>query len=184
MLLDGMPLVLVEPGQVRRPGRAAAGVPLPRRLARPGDQRTARRSGRPIPVIPLPYHHELRRCVPEGVEPDRGDRQHQGYDGQAYRMRNQESGTRNQDSGFGIQNERLGATLLSPESLILTPDLKRVRWRARRGLLELDIVLGRFVAASDALLDMPDIPLWDMIAGRREAAPGEPQALLEKIRAA
>ena len=75
-------------------------------------------------------------------------------------------------------------------------NLERVRWRARRGLLELDIVLGRFIAAHyagldeaeklgfEALLDMPDNPLWDMIAGRTEATPGEQQALLEKIRAA
>ncbi|MDD5300193.1 MAG: succinate dehydrogenase assembly factor 2 [Gallionella sp.] len=74
-------------------------------------------------------------------------------------------------------------------------ELERVRWRARRGLLELDIVLGRFIEAHyarldeagkqafDVLLDMPDNPLWDMIAGRREAAPGEQQVLLEKIRA-
>lgn len=73
--------------------------------------------------------------------------------------------------------------------------LKRMRWRSRRGLLELDIVLGRFIEAHyarldeaerqafDALLDMPDNPLWDMIAGRKEATPGEQQALLEKIRA-
>ncbi|MBI5658093.1 MAG: succinate dehydrogenase assembly factor 2 [Nitrosomonadales bacterium] len=74
-------------------------------------------------------------------------------------------------------------------------EMERIRWRCRRGLLELDIVLGRFVeqryagldeaqqAAFDELLDMPDNPLWDMIAGRLEAAPGERQALLEKIRA-
>ncbi|TAN72272.1 MAG: DUF559 domain-containing protein [Gallionella sp.] len=73
--------------------------------------------------------------------------------------------------------------------------LQRVRWRCRRGLLELDIVLGRFVAAHyarldeaekhtfDALLDMPDNPLWDMISGKREAASGGQRALLEKIRA-
>jgi len=73
--------------------------------------------------------------------------------------------------------------------------LERVRWRARRGLLELDIVLGRFIETHyaqldaggrqtfEALLDMPDNPLWDMIAGRLEATPGEQQALLEKIRA-
>ena len=73
--------------------------------------------------------------------------------------------------------------------------LERVRWRARRGLLELDIVLGRFIEAHyaqlddagrqafEVLLDMPDNPLWDMIAGRLEAVPGEQQALLEKIRA-
>lgn len=74
-------------------------------------------------------------------------------------------------------------------------DLERMRWRCRRGLLELDIVLGRFVErhyatldederqAFDALLDMPDNPLWDMIAGKMDAAPGGQQALLEKIRA-
>lgn len=73
--------------------------------------------------------------------------------------------------------------------------LERVRWRARRGLLELDIVLGRFIEtqyaqldeagrrAFEALLDMPDNPLWDMIAGRRQAADSGQQALLEKIRA-
>jgi antitoxin CptB len=79
-------------------------------------------------------------------------------------------------------------------------NLERVRWRARRGLLELDIVLGRFIEAHyaqlddaekqafETLLDMPDNPLWDMIAGRaergqQEAATEEQQALLEKIRA-
>ena len=75
-------------------------------------------------------------------------------------------------------------------------NLERVRWRALRGLLELDIVLGRFIEAQyelldeaerqafEALLDMPDNPLWDMIAGRLEAESSEQQALLEKIRAA
>jgi len=74
-------------------------------------------------------------------------------------------------------------------------DLERVRWRARRGLLELDIVLGRFVEAHyaqldetgrqafESLLDMPDNLLWDMISGRKEAAPGAQQVVLEKIRA-
>jgi antitoxin CptB len=75
-------------------------------------------------------------------------------------------------------------------------ELERLRWRCRRGLLELDIVLGRFVeqhyvgldeaqqATFNVLLDMPDTVLWDMIAGRQEAAQSEQQALLEKIRAA
>jgi antitoxin CptB len=74
-------------------------------------------------------------------------------------------------------------------------NLERVRWRSRRGLLELDIVLGRFIdqqyalldefeqKAFEELLDMPDNLLWDMIAGKQEATQDEPQALLEKIRA-
>jgi antitoxin CptB len=75
-------------------------------------------------------------------------------------------------------------------------NIERMRWRSRRGLLELDIVLGRFIEkeyarldeagqrAFEELLDMPDNPLWDMIAGRKQAAHIEHQALLEKIRAA
>jgi antitoxin CptB len=74
--------------------------------------------------------------------------------------------------------------------------LERVRWRSRRGLLELDIVLERFVNACypelslaernvyDELLEMPDNMLWDMIAGRQDAMQGDQQALLDKIRAA
>ncbi|MEO8343972.1 MAG: succinate dehydrogenase assembly factor 2 [Gallionella sp.] len=73
---------------------------------------------------------------------------------------------------------------------------ERIRWRSRRGLLELDIVLGRFIEAHyeqldeaemqafEELLDMPDNPLWDMIVeqGAQEAH-GELQMVLEKIRA-
>ena len=94
-----------------------------------------------------------------------------------------------------MRNEDRGARSEDPQSS--TPDpalLQRIRWRARRGLLELDIVLGRFIdmhyaqldeagrQAFEALLDMPDNPLWDMIAGRLEATADEQQALLEKIR--
>ena len=75
-------------------------------------------------------------------------------------------------------------------------NLERVRWRSRRGLLELDIVLCRFIDAQyanlgedekqvfEVLLDMPDNPLWDMIAGRQDATREDQQALLAKIRAA
>jgi len=75
-------------------------------------------------------------------------------------------------------------------------ELERMRWRSRRGMLELDIVLGRFIEICyqgldpterkvfEEMLDMPDNPLWDMIAGRLEATQADQQALLEKIRAA
>ncbi len=58
--------------------------------------------------------------------------------------------------------------------------LSRIRWRCRRGMLENDIVLSRFldacgetltdddVASLDALLDLSDNTLWDLIAGRIE----------------
>ena len=72
--------------------------------------------------------------------------------------------------------------------------LERVRWRCRRGLLELDIVLGRFAeqyyaglddgqrAVFDALLDVPDTELWNMIAGRAQPQELERCALLELLR--
>ena len=58
--------------------------------------------------------------------------------------------------------------------------LRRVRWRARRGLLENDIVLERFfetygerlsesdVEGLDVLLDLPDNELLDLILKRVE----------------
>lgn len=59
-------------------------------------------------------------------------------------------------------------------------ELERVRWRCRRGLLELDIVLQRFMDEHyaqldeaglrqfDTLLNLPDNDLWEMIALRKE----------------
>lgn len=59
--------------------------------------------------------------------------------------------------------------------------LERARWRCRRGLLELDIVLQRFMdeyyakldeaelLQFEILLDLPDNDLWDMIALKKEA---------------
>ena len=56
----------------------------------------------------------------------------------------------------------------------------RLKWKCRRGLLELDLVLGRFLQreASDLeepqlvrlnqLLDLPDIDLWDIVSGRSD----------------
>jgi len=56
----------------------------------------------------------------------------------------------------------------------------RLRWRARRGLLENDLILTRFLDAHEAdlsdddvdaltrLLDLADNPLMDLILGRTE----------------
>ncbi len=121
-------------------------------------------------------------------------------------MMKQDAESRIRDTGYGIRDTKTEAApslpLLHPASCIPNPVvLKRVRWRARRGLLELDIVLGRFIEAHyeqldeaerlafEVLLDMPDNPLWDMIAGRTEsgipdAEQDQLRALLEKISAA
>jgi antitoxin CptB len=73
-------------------------------------------------------------------------------------------------------------------------DLDRVRWRCRRGLLELDLVLaaflgrgyGRLDAAQrrlfDELLDWPDNDLLDLVLGRREPEPRF-RAVVEMLRA-
>ena len=73
--------------------------------------------------------------------------------------------------------------IFDPESSVLDPvALERVRWRCRRGLLELDIVLRRFIdqryplmtnaqrVIFDELLDLPDTELWDVITGKKEPA--------------
>jgi antitoxin CptB len=72
-------------------------------------------------------------------------------------------------------------------------DMNRLRWRCRRGLLENDIVLERFLAAHgsrldgeqlgafQALLDCGDDELWSLVSGRsecRDPALGEVVQLL------
>jgi succinate dehydrogenase flavin-adding protein (antitoxin of CptAB toxin-antitoxin module) len=50
----------------------------------------------------------------------------------------------------------------------------RLRWKCRRGLLELDIVLARYLEKRPEdrmlpeLLDLPDTELWDIICGRSD----------------
>jgi antitoxin CptB len=74
--------------------------------------------------------------------------------------------------------------------------LARLRWRCRRGMLENDLILARFlaargaamtpgeVAALDRLLDLADHDLWDLVSGRAEAADPALEPLLRQLRAA
>ncbi len=61
----------------------------------------------------------------------------------------------------------------------MTPErMGRIRWRCRRGMLENDLILARYLdayadtltetewAILDRLLDLPDNELWDLLAGR------------------
>jgi antitoxin CptB len=76
-----------------------------------------------------------------------------------------------------------------------TRRLARIRWRCRRGLLENDLILSRFldaraatltderIAMLDRLLDLPDNDLWDLIAGRVEPHDTSVKPLLEELRA-
>jgi len=73
-------------------------------------------------------------------------------------------------------------------------ELERTRWRCRRGLLELDVVLQRFIDKHyekldeealrqfEALLDLADNDLWDMIA-LEEATDRNVQSVLGLLRA-
>ena len=71
-----------------------------------------------------------------------------------------------------------------------------MRWRCRRGMLENDLILTRFldargstisaadVAALDRLLDLADGELWDLIAGRAEPGDMELLPMVAALRAA
>ena len=72
--------------------------------------------------------------------------------------------------------------------------VRRIRWRCRRGMLENDLILNRFLDASgdglteddvanlDELLHMTDSALWDLIAGRAEAAEPALAAFVTRLR--
>jgi antitoxin CptB len=73
-------------------------------------------------------------------------------------------------------------------------ELRRLRWRCRRGLLENDLVLARFLdrhgtgldaggrAALDELLALPDPELWALVSGQRECEDGRLAALVAMLR--
>ena len=76
-----------------------------------------------------------------------------------------------------------------------TGDLKRLRWRCRRGTRELDALLGGWLdehgegtdvqtmAAFDALLDQPDPLIWDWLMGYARSERADWMAIVEQIRA-
>ena len=75
-------------------------------------------------------------------------------------------------------------------------ELRRLRWRSRRGLLELDLVLDRFwagagarltreeVAALERLLRLGDNDLLDLVMGRAQAPDPGLADVLDKLRGA
>jgi antitoxin CptB len=70
---------------------------------------------------------------------------------------------------------------------------ERLKWKCRRGLLELDIVLQRFMQQTppqgeaarllDRLLDLPDNDLWDIVAGRSEQYEPHLKDVVARLRA-
>ena len=72
--------------------------------------------------------------------------------------------------------------------------LERLKWRSRRGLLELDLVFERFwagpgqsmdeaeAAALERLLLLPDNDLLDLVMGRRACEESQLLAVLAKLK--
>lgn len=68
--------------------------------------------------------------------------------------------------------------------------IRRMEWRCRRGMLELDLLFKPFVkkhlpslnhaqiAALDELLDLPDNVLWDFLMGKSNMVDADKKELL------
>jgi antitoxin CptB len=109
-----------------------------------------------------------------------------------------------QDTGYGIRDTETRDPhtddehgFLNPVSCIPSPEAeRRLRWRCRRGLLELDIVLGRFIndryprisneqrVVFDELLDLPDTELWDLITDKIKTVHAHQRQVLDWLKAA
>jgi antitoxin CptB len=80
--------------------------------------------------------------------------------------------------------------------MIKQRELDRLRWRCRRGMLENDLILARFldargdsisepeIAGLYRLLDLSDSELWDLLSGRQEPDDAAVAPLLRALRAA
>ena len=74
-------------------------------------------------------------------------------------------------------------------------ELNRLRWRCRRGMLENDLVLARFLdlrgegisteetVALERLLELGDNELWDLLSGRQAPVDATVAPLLQALRA-
>ena len=81
---------------------------------------------------------------------------------------------------------------------MINPDsdrtLDRIRWRCRRGLLELDLILTSFLEGGferltpaqqetfSGLRGRADTDLWDLVSGRSHSADQAEEALLDTLR--
>jgi len=88
---------------------------------------------------------------------------------------------------------RLGG--VGSAAVITADELNRLRWRCRRGMLENDLILTRFLdlrgqaitepelVGLDRLLGLGDNELWDLLSGRQEPDDAAVAPLLETLRA-
>jgi len=73
---------------------------------------------------------------------------------------------------------------------------EKLKWKCRRGLLELDLVLERYLerhaaamtdgeaAALGELLELPDRDLWAIVNGKSERYEARQRNVVERLRAA
>jgi antitoxin CptB len=69
---------------------------------------------------------------------------------------------------------------------------ERLKWKCRRGRLELDLVLERIVPTLEdedvsplnALLELPDDDLWDIVVGRSDDYDPHLTRIVARLRAA
>ncbi len=85
---------------------------------------------------------------------------------------------------------------MNPQNLTSMPDTvdSALRWRCRRGMLELDILLNQFVDTRycqltaqqkntlDQFLDYPDQLLFDLLLGHMESSDSQVSDLVQTIR--
>jgi antitoxin CptB len=80
--------------------------------------------------------------------------------------------------------------------MAMTPrELDRLRWRCRRGMLENDLILERFLDARGAAISAPELArlerllalgdneLWDLLSGRQEPEDAAMVPLVQALRA-
>ncbi len=66
---------------------------------------------------------------------------------------------------------------------------KRLRWKCRRGLLELDLVLEKYLAKTpydaelDEFLELQDNDLWDIVSGRSDRFDARHGGIVARLRA-
>jgi len=66
----------------------------------------------------------------------------------------------------------------------------RLRWKCRRGLLELDLVLQKYLEKNPwdpelvDFLDLQDNDLWDIVSGRSDRYDARHEGIVARLRAA
>ena len=66
---------------------------------------------------------------------------------------------------------------------------RRLVWKCRRGLLELDLILNKYLETTPydeellAFLDLPDNDLWDVVSGRSDRYDARFGGIVARLRA-